>query len=168
DHAAGLGGGGDELGQARLRAVVDACEPHASAGALRTHLDRDRDDLFLAAAPVAAGRLRADKGLVDLKLAYQPVTPRAYHRPAQLVQQRPGGLVARQPERTLERERAHARLLIRHIPGGGEPGHERQTRVGQDRARRHRTLQPAARTAPQAAREPPGIRPAAAPTAESL
>jgi hypothetical protein len=72
---------------------------------------------------------------LDLELAGEPVPARAHHRPPELVQPRPRGLVGAERERPLQAERAHAALLVRDVPSGSEPERQRRAGAGEDRAR---------------------------------
>src|SRR3989304_2150823 len=147
---------GDEAGEAILGAVRDAGEAGAARGSARPHLDGDGDDR-LAKRPAApfAGFRTTNVALVHLELADELVAPRPDHRPPQLRPERPGRLVAAEPERPLQAERAHPRLLARHVPGGGKPGLERQVGVGEDRPRRDRGLGPTGPAAPVPSLAPP-------------
>src|SRR3989304_3851460 len=64
-------------------------------------------------------------------------------------EERPGGLEAPEPERALEPERAHAQLLVRHVPDRGEPRLQREVGALKDRARSHRGLLATGGAAPE-------------------
>ena len=53
----------------------------------------------------------AHQGLVDLDLPGEPIPPWAHHGPAQLVQPRPGGLLAPQAQDLLQAQGAGPGLL---------------------------------------------------------
>ena len=127
---------GAEIGDAG-----ESCTPHPDPALL----DCDLDDRLLggAAASLASGDT-ADIGLICLDLAREPVAIGPNHRPAQLVEQRPGRLIASHSEHPLQRERAHTVFRAGRIPRSLEPGRERQTRVGEDRPGRDRGVQPTA------------------------
>ena len=79
------------------------------------------------------------------------ISPGAHHRPAQLVQPRPGGLVAAKPEHPLDVRGADAVLLAGNEPHGHEPGPQRLARVLEDRARFDRDLLAATAAEPEPA-----------------
>jgi len=154
------GAGRDRLAherhQARPGDVGDLREPDPAVAAGFVQLQGDgHDGLGVGLTARYTLLLATDVGLVDLDQTRQQVTVRAHHRSAQLVLDRPRGLVAAQPEDPLEPERAGTELLVGDVPGGREPGRQRSARLVEDGARRHRGLV-AARSAgqPPAALQP--------------
>lgn len=95
-------------------------EPPGSAGAA---LDTDDDQGFLASRPSATESwfLTTDERLVDFDVAVEQLSTGDHHRSAQLVQPRPGRLVAAQPEQSLQPKRGGSVLRGAHVPGRGEP-----------------------------------------------
>ena len=86
-------------------------QPDAAGGAAFTFLDRADDEDFAdqalavtALERIVEGAIR-DAALIDLDVALQRSAIRIDHRPAQLVQQQPSGLVRSQTELGLELER---------------------------------------------------------------
>src|SRR6266536_1374400 len=118
DDSAGRDSAADEVAKDGAGAIADAGEPEPAAGAARTRLDRDRDDRPVGerAPSEPSRRGGADRGLVDFDLAGKPVSTRTHHRPAQLVQQRPGRLVAA-PGRAAVAGRARSRRATAARPG---------------------------------------------------
>src|SRR5450830_1332055 len=84
----------------------------------------------------------ANIGLIHLNGTGQAVAVRTRHYPAELVQHRPGRLVAAELKRLFELHCAYAVLLTGHIPGGGEPAGQRCARLVEDGARGHGGLAP--------------------------
>ncbi len=77
------------------------------AAALAAHLNRHCHKGFLAASTATAqtGLVPADEALVDFYLLHQVLPFGIDHGPAQLVQHRPGRLVAAQAELALQLHR---------------------------------------------------------------
>ena len=98
----------------------------------------------------------AHQGLVDLDLPGEPIPPWAHHGPAQLVQPRPGGLIAPQAQDLLQAQGAGPGLLIGHVPHRPEPRRQGGARAVEDGARRDRSLVTAARALPQHRAHGPG------------
>jgi hypothetical protein len=149
----------DQLLDHRQQAVGAGIDDRRKANATHTAaalLDRDQHRrLLLGSTAVFAGCDAADVGLVNLDLASEPIAAGPDHRASELMQQRPGRLVAPEAEHTLERERAHPVLRAGRIPGRRKPGHKRQPRVGEDRPRRCRGAPVAGRAAQQTIAHPP-------------
>jgi hypothetical protein len=103
--------GQDEAIEGRPAGVRDPSEPDPPRS-LAPALDRHRDQGFLASLTTVQARfVSADEGLVDLEIAAQQVAAGHDHRTAQLVQPRPGRLVAAQAEQLLDhRSFEHIRL----------------------------------------------------------
>ena len=123
-----------ERQQAVGRHVLDPAQADA-ADALAILLGGNRDDRLALDLPAPLALFRAAHiGFVDFDRAAEAIPPRPHHRPAQLVQPRPGGLVAAEPEHPLQTESADAVLLAGNEPHGHEPGPERLARALEDRA----------------------------------
>ena len=88
----------------------------------RTSTAQITTDFSAVLAPVDADLAPADVGLVDLDQPVQELAAGADHRPAQLVQVRPGGLVGAEAHDPLEAERRHSLLLGDELPDRREPG----------------------------------------------
>ena len=104
---------------------------------------RRRRTVPAVAGFIVSSPTRPSHGATD-QSSTQPLPPRTYHRPPQLVQPRPGRLVAAQPENALQTQRAGPVLLRGHVPDRPEPQPQRFARVLEDRAGGHRRLPPAA------------------------
>src|SRR5207253_3089201 len=121
------------------------------ARAVAAHLNRDRDQrlsLALAAAATVAVAA-AEEALIDLDLAREGLALRCHHRPAQLVQDRPGGLIAGDAELALQLQRRDTRPVRADQVSRPEPQGQRQTRLVHCRPGRHRRLAAATPTLPQ-------------------
>ena len=95
--AARLDGLGDERLERLGGSIGDTGHPNAPDAA--AHLfGRDHDQGFRRGRPPARAPEPAHQGLVDLDLPGEPIPPWAHHGPAQLVQPRPGGLIAPQAQ----------------------------------------------------------------------
>ena len=107
-------------------------------------------------------------GLVDLHATAEPFSAGPHHRAPQLVQQRPGGTVASQTQDALQSQCARPVFLAGHPPHGPKPGAQRQARVLENRARRHRSLIIALPTPQQAPPAGPSSPPSTAGTHKTL
>ena len=115
-----------EVGERRLADVGDAPHAHASRR-LAAVLNRDHDDRLAGrGATTRAGPHAADIGLVDLDGVLEQLASGQHHRPAQLVQPRPGGLVAAELQHVLQPERGDTILLVDDVPDRREPAGERK------------------------------------------
>ena len=114
-------------------------------------LDRDADERLLAALAAAfeAFLVAAEEELVDLDLALQQLALGRDHRPAQLLQHQPRGLIARQPELALELLGRDPRMVRGDQVGRPEPRPQRRARPVHHRPGRHRRLLPAVPCTPQ-------------------
>src|SRR4051794_39304102 len=127
-------------------------------------LDRGTNERLLAALTAAFEALLvpAEPEVVDLHLALQGLALGSHHRPAQLLEHEPGGLIARESELSLQ--------LLARDPGGvggaqmgaPEPGARGGARSVHPRPGRARGRKSASRAPPEGpALEPPGAKPAA-------
>ena len=158
-----------EAGQRARRGVRDHVKPHTAGGlAPDFHCAHDQRLVQELAAALEAGLVPPQVGLVDLDLLPQRLPLGVDHSAAELVQERPGRLVA-DPELPLQLHRRQPGRMGRHQVRGPEPHRQRHPRPMQDRARRHRDL-PATRLAlPQPPlRQLEGCRRPAVRTAEPL
>src|SRR5271169_2544050 len=76
-----------------------------------------------------ASLLPTPVSLVYLDDAIQPLPTRSNHGPAQFMQHRPSGLIAAQPENTLQAQSTDAILLAGDLPHGAEPDRQGQVTV---------------------------------------
>src|SRR5437763_4874347 len=103
----------------------------------------------LPAADPAAAAPSADIALIDLHDAGQQLPAREDHRASELVQPRPRGLIAPEPEHPLQSQRADTLLLVHDVPDRREPAHQRRAGPAEDRSGRYRALGPALAAASQ-------------------
>src|SRR6516225_3086434 len=169
DRGSGSGGALDETGQRAPRGIRHDLEPYA-AGGLASHFHRAHDQrLFQQLTPALQARLMASQvGLVDLDLIPERLSLWVHHGPAELVQERPGRLVA-QSELALQLHRRQPRCVSGHQVRGPKPDRQRHPRPMQDRARRHGRLPIACLALPQSpARQLEGARRSAVRAAKAL
>src|SRR5690606_33227883 len=103
---------------------------------------------------VTPGRARlyaADVDLVDFHDSLEPLTIGTYHGAAKLVEPRPSGFVAPEPEHALHVHGVRAVLVAHDLPGRDEPQPKWLARPLEDRAGGNRRSAPAA-----PAQQPPG------------
>lgn len=120
--------------------------------ALTASLDDHPDQRLVAVALASAAAtlvVAADKGLVDLDLPPKRLSLGGHHRPAQLLEDQPGGLVARDPELTLELDGGNPRRVGGDEVGGPEPEPKRGVDPMHDRPRGDRRLMMTPRALPQ-------------------
>jgi len=117
----------------------------------------DNQSLFFRSSSDCSGFLSAPVSLVHLDNAIQSVAARANHGPAQLMQHRPGRLVAAQAEYPLETQGAHAVLLAGDLPHGAKPDRQRYVTVLKDGPRSDRHLVSAMAAKPTCPPNRPGI-----------
>jgi hypothetical protein len=103
---------------------------HLKAKPSRTgtaHLDHDPDQGLLAvpASDISSLAASSDQGLIDLDLAAERLALGGDHRSAQLLQDQPASLVARDPELALELHGGDPRCLGADQVGRPEPQRER-------------------------------------------
>ena len=145
----------DERQEAVRGHVLDPAQADA-ADALAVLLGGNRDNGLALDLPAPLVLFRAAHiGFVRFHRATEAIPPRADHRPAQLVQPRPGGLVAAEPQRALQTEGADAVLLAGDEPHGHEPGPERLARAFEDGAGGERGAPATAPAAHQIVRHDP-------------
>src|ERR1019366_9440025 len=96
-------------------------------------------------APRYAWFRAAQKGLIDLHIAGEPVPSWTHHDRPVAVQHRPGGLIRAALHLALQLSRADAALPAGQVPGRGEPDRQRRPGAVEDRARGGRDPPVAAR-----------------------
>ena len=150
DHAPG------EVERDRAAQVRNALEADATRLVGVRQFDRDQHDrLDGTATALAATRWRAEIRLVQLDQVVQQLPIGPNHCPPQLVQKRPGGSIAAEPERALQPERADPTLLVGHVPGRREPRLQIDLRAIEDRAGQQPLLPTACSAAQGAIAHPP-------------
>src|SRR5665809_51769 len=135
------------------------------------NLNRGTDERLLAALAAAFEALLvpAEPEVVDLYLALQGLALGSHHRPAQLLQDQPRRLVAREPELALQLLGRDPGVMGGDQIGGPEPGPQRGARSVHHRPGRDRGLQSAGRALPEVpALEHPGATPSATGADEAL
>src|SRR4051794_20513872 len=134
---------GDEGAERGGRVVLDPRQPDPPR-ALALDLDRARDQELALVRAARPDRLvlaaKGDRGLVDLDQAGERLAFGVDHRPAELAQEQPGGLVAAEPELEPELPGGDAVPVRGHQPRRQEPELERQVAAVQHRAGGHRGL----------------------------
>ena len=146
EDGAGGDGASHEPRERSCRRIRDDVEPHPAGGPpLNFHGAHDQRLVEQLAAALQAGLGPAEVGLIHLDPALQRLSFGGDHRPAELVQERPGRLVA-DPELALQLDRRQPGGMGGHQLGGPEPDRQRHPGPMQDRAGRHRDL-PATRLA---------------------
>lgn len=121
--------GADKRCQRRGGSISEQLQPQPP-GAVAANLDRDPDQRLaatLSAAP-QVGVAVAEEALVDLDLACQWLALRRDHRTTQLVQDRPGCLVAGQTQLPAQLQRRDPRPVRADQIGGPEPHGQRQVK----------------------------------------
>src|SRR5215217_733297 len=134
-------------------------------------LDRGTNERLLAALTAAFEALLvpAEPEVVDLHLALQGLALGSHHRPAQLLEHEPGGLIARESELSLQLLGRDPGVVGGDQIGGPEPGAQRGARSVHHRSGRDRGLKSASRALPEVpALEHPGAKPAATGADEAL
>ena len=168
DRAVGLDSLLDEAVQLLLGRFADALHTDPSYPRA-VFLGGDGYQCFFLRLPSAQSLFCAPHiGLVDLHATAEPFSAGPHHRAPQLVQQRPGGTVASQTQDALQSQCAHPVFLAGHPPHGPKPGAQRQARVLENRARRHRSLIIALPTPQQAPPAGPSSPPSTAGTHKTL
>src|ERR1700693_886818 len=141
----------DELAQRRLPKIRN--DRHASTpGCASAFFDRYDDQRRFAPAELTASsqtRLwTPNPCIINLHFTAQRFAPDVDHRPPELMENHPGGLVAGHSELALEQERRDAALVCGHQVGGPKPKGERSLRVVKDSPGRQRNLVPTRSTLP--------------------
>lgn len=135
----------DESSDARAGAVLQRLQPHPAGVPFIVEFDGadDLEDADIGDAVVRDGiMLRSERhlGFVDFNNPLQEGTVGIDHRPPQLVQQQPGGLVGPNAELRLCLLGRDAVGVAGHQVDGLEPGAQRQFAPVHDRSGRHRGL----------------------------
>jgi hypothetical protein len=140
-----------------MKAPSVAAESSGTTSRRRRPSDHQRLAVLALPTPFEAGLLTADPGLIDLHRSRQAAPVGIDHRPAQLVEKQPGGLVARDPELGLELEGRDAGLQRRHKVGRDEPCRERESGPVEHGPGRRRSVMAAGAADPDAAggQQPP-------------
>ena len=126
----------DESVQAGVGTVGHACQADAAnAGTVFFGGDYNQG---LANAIAASPRTHtANESLVNFDRSVEAIPAWTHHGPAQLMQPKPGRLVAAQPQDALEAQGTGARLLTRNQPHRAKPHPQRQMGPLKDRSRSH-------------------------------
>jgi len=134
---------------------VDPPHPNATDARPILFCRNDNQGLFFGFSADYAFFLATPERLVDFHRALQAITARPDHRAPEFVQQRPGGLVAAQPQQSLDRQGTASVLLARDIPHGSKPKHQRQMAILKNRASRDGRLMSAIAAHPATTTRPP-------------
>src|SRR5208283_4819527 len=135
DQTAGLHDVDDEALEA-LGVDVEHPPQSDTADLAGIHLDGDDDDRPVDHPAANDSRLLPTQvALIDLDVTGELIPIGPHHRPPELVEPRPGRLVAPEAQGPLQTKRARPVLLARDLPGGKEPA-AKLTRALEDRARR--------------------------------
>src|SRR2546428_10359796 len=111
----------DERQQAVRRGVGDPAQANPTDGRA-AHLCSDGNQgLFADVATSPTGLAAANERFVYFHRAGQAVPAGPHHGAAELVEPRPGGAVAAEPQDTLQAQRAGPGLLADHPPDRAEP-----------------------------------------------
>ena len=94
----------------------------------------NNQSLILCLTAPDASLRTAEIGFVHLHSARQPVSSRSHHRPPQLMQPSPSGLVAPQAEDALQAQSTPSALLAGHEPHRLKPGSQRLPRAFENRS----------------------------------
>src|SRR5712691_11261148 len=147
----------DERQQAVRRGVRDPAQANPTDGRA-AHLRSDGNQgLFADVATSPTGLDAANERFVYFHRTGQAVPSGAHHGAAELVEPRPGGAVAAEPQDTLQAQRAGTGLLADHPPDRAEPQRQRRASVLEDRSSRHGHLMPAGRAHPEPASGRPSL-----------
>src|SRR6266540_3984191 len=148
--------GGDELFHPRREGRLAGVREHLQAQPARAgtaHLDDDADEgLAVAlAAATAPFVVPSDERLIDLDLVAKRFALERHHRPTQLLQHQPRGLIARQAELALKLHRRNPGRVGSDQIGRPEPQPKRCVSAVHDRPRGDRGLVVAPSAFPQVA-----------------
>lgn len=139
----------DERPDERTAVLGDRFQPDSAGFSTRETLHRANDEhLSDGALPLTAhhrvGVLsEREGGLIDLHLTIERGTIRIHHRPTQLVEKEPGGLVGPDSDLGLELKCGNRVGMGCHQVGRNEPDTQRQVSAVHNRSRDHRGLSPA-------------------------
>ena len=161
---------GDERVQRGRGGVLDRRHPASTEplGTVDLH-GNTGEDLLASLPPASQSRLLpADEGLVHLHRPVQPLPARSHQHRPQAVQHRPRGLVGADFERPLQAQRRDAVLAAGEQPAGGEPHRQRRPGPVEDRARGHRSANPATSALEPSVVHPPATAVTAARTDEPV
>lgn len=154
DETAGLHGRGDESLKGRAIHIQNVSQANPSDLPV-IHLDGDDDNGSLdGLAAQYARSLGANVRFVDINLPGQLIPIGSDHRSAKLLQPCPGGLVAPQPESSLDAKGARTVFVAGDLPGRKKPRMKLTTAL-ENRARRGGHLAVACRAHEEASRRPP-------------
>src|SRR3984893_10739448 len=95
--------------------------------------------------------------LVDLDNAFQAFPPGSNHRPAEAMQNGPGGLIAAKAQHALQTQGAHPRFLARNMPCSSQPDLQGCACLIENRAGCDRTRMSAGATNQTSAAAPVGL-----------
>jgi len=95
--------------------------------------------------------------LIDFDNAFQTVPTGSNHRPAEAMQNGPGGLIAAKAQHALQTQGAHSRFLARNMLGGSQPDLHGCARLIENRAGCNRTRMSAGPTNQTSAVAPVGL-----------
>ena len=109
-----------KVDQVLLRGLGDLFEADP-AHPLPSDFNGNDDDSLAPRSPARDMGSSTDKNIVHLYRRCQMFTIGPHHRPAQLMQARPGAMIASQSQGVLHPQSAHPRLLIRKPPYCSEP-----------------------------------------------
>src|ERR1019366_1248795 len=141
--------------------AAELASPHA--------FNRRHDQGLGSKPPPAFARLRRSQiAFIHFDQALQSFPSRSHHRPAQLVQQAPGGAVTPQAEHPLQPQRAGTVLLSDNVPDRAKPKRQGQIAIAKDRAGGHGGLALAITADPKRPGGSPRTRRVAFWTAKSL
>src|ERR1700730_4936642 len=132
-------------------------------------LSRDHDQRLTLGLSAPDALLQAAQiGFIHFHPSRQPITARPDHRSSELVQPRPGRLVAAQSQDPWQAQGPGSVLLSRQPIHSPEPIHQRLPRILEDRARRHRRLEATLLALHQRRSHRPKVTAAAARAAKAL
>jgi len=131
----------DERRQTGGRHVQHAAKPHSPESLWRMDLDSDSDDCLLVRfTPTNAGFVAADIRLIYFYGTTETISSGTNHGAPHLMEPSPCGLVASEPDSTLETERIPTEFLVRHVPHRLEPSTKRLACAFENRSRRDGSL----------------------------
>src|SRR5437899_1309629 len=128
----------DETKKACRRDVGNSPKPNTSDPIAVLFSRYDHNGLLLGLSATRALLGAAHIGFVDLDAALETIPPRAHHGGTKLMKPQPRGLVAAEPEDSLQSESTCSRLLAGGQPHRLEPESQRFVRLFEQRARRDR------------------------------